>query len=79
VLRSDLSLLNKLKEVSLALSKPSNDRFLWELREVVVLHDEVMQIVAQVVCTRSAAMPVEHPEEADLRPLAIEVLLLFRL
>ena len=46
-----------------------------ELREVFVLHDEIVQVVSQVIGTGGASMAVENAEKADLGPLDVEVLL----
>ena len=75
VLGACLSNFDQINETALALLKPSNDRFLRELWEVVILDHEVVQVVSQVVGARSSPMPIEHAKEADLRPLYIQVLL----
>ena len=48
-----------------------------ELREVLVLHDKVMKVVAKIVSTGSAAVAVKHAEETYLGPLDGQVLLAF--
>lgn len=74
-----MSLLNQSQEVSLALSETFFDGLDRVLRKLVVLNHEVMEVVTQVVCTGGPTMAVEHPEEANLGPLHIDVCLVFRL
>lgn len=49
-----------------------------ELREVLVLNNEVMKIVAKIVSAGSASMAVKNAKEANLGPLHGQVLLAFR-
>ena len=73
VLGSCLSNFNEVKEAALTLFETSHDRFIWKLWEVLVLHDEVMKIIAQVVRTGSSTMAIEDSEETDLRPFNVQV------
>lgn len=75
VLGSGLGNLNQVDEATLTLFESTDDGLVGELGEVFVLHDEVMKIVSQVVCTGGAAMTVENAEKANLRPLDVQVLL----
>ena len=45
-----------------------------ELREVLVLHDEVMKVVAKIVGAGCASVAVEYAEETYLGPLNGQVL-----
>ena len=49
-----------------------------ELREVLVLNNEVMKIVAKIVSAGSASMAVKNAKEANLGPFHGQVLLAFR-
>jgi len=73
VLGSCLRNFNKVEEAALAFSETSQNRFIRVLREVLILHDEVMKIVAQVVSTGSPTMTIEDSEEADLRPFDVQM------
>ena len=78
VLSACLSDLDQVYETALALFEAGNDGLMWELREILVLHDEIMKVVAKIVSTGSAAVAVKHAEETYLGPLDGEVLLAFR-
>ena len=75
VLGSLLGHLDEADEAALALFEASNDRLLRELGEVLILHDEIVQVVSEVVSAGSSAVTIKHSEEADLRPLDVRVLL----
>ena len=75
VLRSLLGHLDEADEAALALFEASDDRLLRELGEVFILHDEIVQVVSEVVGAGSSAVAIKHSEEADLRPLDVRVLL----
>lgn len=75
MLSSGLRLLHEAQEVTLALSEALADGLYWVLRKLLVLDNEIVQIVAQVVSAGRTSVAVKHPEEADLRPLDIQVLL----
>ena len=64
-----LGLLHKRYEALLALLETFGNGFLRELGELIVLDDKVVQVVSQVVGAVAASVAIEHPEEADLRPL----------
>lgn len=66
---------NQIDKAALALYETSDDGFLRELGEVFVLHDEVVEVVTQVVGTGSSSVAIKDTEEADLRPLNVKVLL----
>ena len=68
-----MSLLDKRKEVAFAFPETLSNGFNGILRELLVLNDKVMQIVPQVVCTSTAAVPIKDSEEANLRPLDVQV------
>ena len=74
-MRPRLGDFNEIDEAALAFFETSDDGLLRELGEVVILHDEVVKIVAKVVSTGSPTVPIEDAEEADLRPLNLQVLL----
>lgn len=78
ILSACLGDLDQVDEASFALFKACNDGLMWKLREILVLNDEVMKIVAKVVSAGSTSMPVENAKEAYLRPLNGQVLLAFR-
>ena len=78
VLSACLSDLDQVYETALALFEASHYGLVWELREVLILHNEVMKIVAKVVSAGCASMAVKHAEETYLGPLDGEVLLAFR-
>lgn len=73
-----LGLLDEAQEVALALSESFSDSLDWILRKLFVLHDEIVQVVTQVVSAGRATMAIENTKEADLRPLDVEMLLVFR-
>lgn len=75
MLSAGLRLLHEAEEVALALSEAFADGLYWVLRELLVLDDEIVQIVAQVVGAGGASVAVEDSEEADLRPLDVQMLL----
>ena len=75
ILGPSLSHLNKVDKAALALFETSNDGLMWEFREVLVLNHEIVQVVPQIVSTGSSSMTIENAEEANLRPLNVEVLL----
>ena len=75
VLSSSLGNFNQVDETTLTLFETTDDGLLRELREIFVLHDEVMKIISQVVGTCGSTMPVKDSEETDLWPLHVEVLL----
>ena len=74
-MRPRLGDFNEIDEASLAFFETSDDGLLRELRVIVILHDEVVKIVAKVVSTGSPTVPIEDAEEADLGPLNLQVLL----
>ena len=63
--------LDQVDETSLTLFESSNDSFLRELWEVVILDDKVVQIVSEVVGTSGTSVTVKDAEEADLGPLDV--------
>ena len=73
VLGSRLCNFDKVEEAPLTFSETCHDRFIRELREVLILHDEVMKIVAEVVSTGRSTMTIEDSEEADLWPFNVQV------
>ena len=73
VLGPCLGNFNEVEEAALTLFETSHDRFIWKLWEVLVLHDEVMKIIAQVVGTGCSTMAIEDSEETDLRPFNVQV------
>ena len=75
ILSSRLRYFDQIYETSLALFKPVNNGLLWELREVFVLDDKIVEIISKIVSTGSSSMPIEDSKKADLRPLNVEVLL----
>ena len=75
MLSSRLGLLDDRKEVALTFTESLLDSLDWVLRELVILHDEVVQVISQVVCAGRAAMTVEDSKEANLRPLYVEIYL----
>jgi len=75
VLRPGLRLLHQAQEVALALSETFSDCLHGVLRKLLILNDEIVQIVSKIVSAGGAAVAVEYSEEANLRPLDIEVLL----
>ena len=78
-MRSRLGDFNEINEAALAFFETSDDGLLRELGEIVILHDEVVKIIAKVVSTGSPTVPIKDTEEADLRPLNLQVLLALRL
>ena len=79
MLRSRLCHFYQVDETAFTLLEPCNDRLLWELREVLILHYEVVQIIPQVVRTGSPTMTVKDSEEAYLGPLNVQMGLALRL
>ena len=75
VLGSLLGHFDEADEAALALFEASNDRLLRELGEVLILDDEIMQVVSEVVSAGSSPVTIKHSEEANLRPLDVQVLL----
>jgi len=75
VLSARLSHLDQVDKAALTLFKSTDNGLVGELREVFVLHDEIVQVVSQVIGTGGASMAVENAEKADLGPLDVEVLL----
>ena len=67
--------LNEIYEATLAFFETSDDGFLGKLRKIFILHDEIVKIVAKVVRTGGASMPIEDTKEAYLRPFYLQVLL----
>ena len=68
-------LLSALDESGLCFHEAIHESLSWVLGKAVILDDEVMQVVAQIVSTRSAAMAIVNPEKRALRPvLAVFVL-----
>ena len=72
-------MLHQVQEVALTLPKAFPDGFDGVLRKLLVLNNEVMEVVSQVVGAGRPAMAVENSEEADLRPINVEVLFVFGL
>jgi hypothetical protein len=68
-----LCLLNKTKEIPLTLMESFLDSLDWVLRELFILYHKVMQVISEVVSTCRASMSIKHSEEANLRPLNIDV------
>lgn len=73
VLGSCLCLLNKAKEIPLTLMESFLNGLNWVLRELFILNHKVMQVISEVVSACWASMSIKHSEEADLRPLNIDV------
>ena len=71
--------LDEVDEAALALFEATDDGFVWELREVLVLDDKVVKIVTQVVCTGCTAVSIEDTKEAYLWPFCSDVCLALRL
>lgn len=78
MLSSSLRLLNEAEEVALALMEALLDGLDWVLRELLILHNEVMQVISEVISTRRASMAIKDTEEADLWPLDIKIRLVLR-
>lgn len=79
MLSSRLGLLDEREEVTLTFTEALLDSLDWVLRELLILHNEVMQVISQVVCAGRAAMAVEDSKEADLWPFDVEVYLVLGL
>ena len=79
VLRSYLSSFDQVHKVSLTLLKSTSDGFLWELREILILNDKIVQVVSQVVSACCTTMAIKDAKEADLGPLNIQILFALRL
>jgi len=78
-LSPSLSKFDQVDKIALTLLKACCDCLLRMHRELIVLHDKVMQIISQVVGTCSASMPIEDTEETNLGPFnACGQLLLLR-
>lgn len=71
VLSTGLGLFDEGEEVALALPEALSDGLDWILRELLVLHDEVVQVVAEVISACTTAVTVENTEEANLWPLDV--------
>jgi len=67
--------LDQVKETLLTFFKTGDNRLLRELWKVLILHDEIMQVVPQVVSASGSAVAVENTEETYLRPLDIQICL----
>ena len=46
-----------------------HERLSWILRKTLILDHKVMQVVTEVVCTRSASMPIIHPKKRAFWPI----------
>lgn len=69
---------DELNKITLALEKAAFNSLHRVLGELFVLNHEVVQVIAQIVSTRRAAVAIEHAEEADLGPLDVELGLVLR-
>jgi len=56
--------------------KPLNQRLSWVFREVFTLYDKVVEVIAKVLCTNMPSVAIKDPEEADLGPLTLPLLIL---
>jgi len=74
MLRSGLCLLNEAQEIAFTFSEAFSNGFNWILRKLLVLHDEVVEVIPQVVCAGRATVAVKYSKETYLRPFNIEVL-----
>lgn len=75
VLSAGLRHLDQVNEATFAFFETSHDRLVWELREVFVLHNEIMKIVTEVIGASSTTMAIEHAKKANLGPLHCQILL----
>ena len=79
VLGPTLGHLDQVDKAALTLYESTDDGLLGELGEVLILNDEIVEVVTQVVGTGGSSVAIEDSEEADLRPLNVEVLFALRL
>jgi hypothetical protein len=73
VLGSGLGLLNQAEEVPLALMETLLDGLNGVLRELLILHDKVMEVVSEVVSACRATMAIKNSKKANLRPLDVQI------
>lgn len=77
ILGTSLSDLNKVNKAPLAFIETALDGFLGKLRKFFVLHDKIVQVVSQVVCTCCPTMAIKDAKETDLGPIHTQILLAF--
>ena len=73
-----MRLLNEAEKVALALMEALLDGLDWVLRELLILHNKVMQVISEVISTCRATMAIKDSEETDLWPFDVEIRLVLR-